>query len=83
VIKLLTKCHQNDKIKDNWLGIWCALVVGKAYQVLVGKHERKRSVGKPRHGWEENIKINLKVFGRMWAVLNTAMNLLSSIKFLR
>jgi hypothetical protein len=67
--------------------------VGKAYWVLVGKHERKRSVGKPRHRWEENIKINLKYLagcgqdsaglGEVWAVLSIVMNLLSSIKFLR
>jgi hypothetical protein len=30
-----------------------------AYRVLVGKPE-KRSLGKPRHGWEGNIKMDLE-----------------------
>jgi hypothetical protein len=31
-----------------------------AYKVLVGKPEGKRPLGKPRHRWEGNIKIDLK-----------------------
>jgi len=27
---------------------------------LVGKPEGKRSPGRPRHRWEDNIKVNLK-----------------------
>ena len=27
-----------------------------AYRVLVGKQERKRPLGGPRHRWEDNIK---------------------------
>ena len=30
-----------------------------AYRVLVGKPEEKRSSGRPRRRWEDNIKINL------------------------
>jgi hypothetical protein len=30
-----------------------------AYRVLVGKHEGKRQLGKPRARWEDNIKIDL------------------------
>jgi len=30
------------------------------YRVLVGKPEGKRRLGKPRHGWEDNIKIDLQ-----------------------
>ena len=26
------------------------------YRVLVGKSERERSLGRPRHRWEDNIK---------------------------
>jgi hypothetical protein len=29
-------------------------------RVLVGKPEGKRSLRKPRHGWEDNIKMNLQ-----------------------
>ena len=31
-----------------------------AYRVLVGKPEGKRSLGRPRRRWEDNIKMNLK-----------------------
>jgi len=30
------------------------------YRVLVGKTERKRTLGRPRRKWEDNIKMNLK-----------------------
>jgi hypothetical protein len=30
-----------------------------AYTVLVGKPEGRRPLGRPRHKWEENIKIDL------------------------
>jgi hypothetical protein len=31
-----------------------------AYRVLVGKPEGKRPLGRPRHKWEDNIKMDLK-----------------------
>jgi hypothetical protein len=34
-----------------------------------GKPERKRPLGRPRHGWEDNTKIDLQVVGRgVWNV---------------
>jgi hypothetical protein len=33
------------------------------YRVLVGKPERKRPIGRPRHGWENVIKIYLREIG--------------------
>jgi hypothetical protein len=33
------------------------------YRVLVGKPEGKRSLGRPRHRWEDNIKMDLKEVG--------------------
>ena len=33
------------------------------YRVLVGKHEGKRSLGRPRRRWEDNIKIYLQEVG--------------------
>jgi len=32
-------------------------------QVLVGKPEGKRPLGRPRHRWEENIKMDLQEVG--------------------
>ena len=34
-----------------------------AYKVLVGKLEEKRSLGRPRHRWEDNIKMDLQDVG--------------------
>jgi hypothetical protein len=31
-----------------------------AYKTLVGKPQSKRPLGRPRHGWEDNIKMNLR-----------------------
>jgi len=40
---------------------------GCAYRILVGKLEGKGPFGRPRHRWEDNIKINLKEIGeRAW-----------------
>jgi len=59
------------------------------YRVLVGKSDGKRPLGRPRHRWEDNIKMDLKEvgFGGMdwtelpqdrdsWkALMNAVMNL--------
>ena len=37
------------------------------YRILVGNPEGKRPLGKPRHRWEDNIKLNLKEVG-CWGV---------------
>jgi hypothetical protein len=31
-----------------------------AYRVLVGKPEGRRPLGRPRHRWEDNIKMDLR-----------------------
>jgi hypothetical protein len=60
-----------------------------AYRILVGKPERKTPLGRPRHGWEDNIKMDLREIGwggmywielaqdrDQWrALCNTIMNL--------
>jgi hypothetical protein len=33
------------------------------YRVLVGKPERKRPLGRPRHRWEDNINMDLQEVG--------------------
>jgi hypothetical protein len=35
-----------------------------AYRILVGKQEGKRSLGRPRRRWVDNIKIVLREIGR-------------------
>jgi hypothetical protein len=34
-----------------------------AYRILVGKSEGKRPVGRPRRGWVDNIKMDLREMG--------------------
>ena len=59
------------------------------YRVLVGKPEGKRPLGRPRHRWEDNIKMDHQEVGcggkywislaqdmdRWWALVNTLMTL--------
>jgi hypothetical protein len=33
------------------------------YRVLVGRSEGKRPLGRPRHSWEDNIKLDLRKIG--------------------
>ena len=58
-------------------------------RVLVGKPDGKRPLGRPRHRWEDNIKMGLQEVGcgcmdliepaqdrdRWWALVNAVMNL--------
>jgi hypothetical protein len=60
------------------------------YSILVGRPEGKRPLGRPRHRWEDNIKLDLRETGSdvanwirldrdrlQWrAFVNTVMNLL-------
>jgi hypothetical protein len=60
-----------------------------AYNILVGRPEGRRALGRPRRRWEDNIKMNLKERGfgdvdwihlaqdrdRWRALVNTVMNL--------
>ena len=52
---------------DQILGVdKCAVCVGErrgVYRVLVGKPEEKRQLGRPRHRWEDNIKMDLQEVG--------------------
>jgi len=59
------------------------------YRVLMGKHEGKRLLGRPRRRWEDNIKMDLQEVGggggdwmklaqdrdRWRALVSTVMNL--------
>jgi hypothetical protein len=59
------------------------------YRVLVGRPKGKRSLGRPGHRWEDNIKMDLREMEingvnwiwltqnrvQWWAIVNTVMNL--------
>ena len=43
-----------------------------AYSVLVGRSERRRQLGRPRHRWEDNIKMVLQEVG--WEGMDLAQD---------
>ena len=48
----------------SWAGHVARMEEGRGvYRVLVGKHEEKRPLGRPRRRWEDNIKIDLQEMG--------------------
>jgi hypothetical protein len=61
----------------------------EAYRILVGRPKGRRPLGRPRHRWEDNIKMNLQEVGwegmdkidmaqdrdRWQALVNVVMNL--------
>jgi len=71
-----------------WAGHVAHIQKGRAvHRVLVGKPDGKSALGRPRHRWEDNIKMYLReVRGggvwmelaqdrdRWWALVNTVMN---------
>ena len=54
---MLTKYHSGDQMKNNEMGGECGTYGSRrvAYTVLVGRHEEKRPLGRPRGRWENNI----------------------------
>jgi len=43
-----------------WVGqVTCMGERRSAYRILVGRPEGRRTLGRPRHGWEDNIKVYL------------------------
>ena len=83
-----TKASGNTVIR--WAEHVARMGAGKGvYRVLVGKSEGKRPLERPRHRWDDNIKIDLQEVGcgdidwiklaqerdRWWAFVNSVMNL--------
>jgi hypothetical protein len=52
-----------------WVGHVARMAEGRnVYRVLMGKPEGKRPLGRPRHRWEDGIKMNLTEIGwRGWS----------------
>jgi len=43
-----------------WVGqVACMGERRSAYRILVGRPEGRRTLGRPRHRWEDNIKVDL------------------------
>jgi hypothetical protein len=50
------------EVKEDEMGRTC-IAYGEqrnAYRILMGKAEGKKPLGRPRHRWEENIKMDLR-----------------------
>ena len=52
-----------DKIEKNEMSRACIEEKRGIYRVLVGKPERKILPGRPRHRWEDNVKMDLQEMG--------------------
>jgi hypothetical protein len=46
-----------------WVGHVAQMENRNAYRILVGKREGKRPLGRPRHRWVDNIKMDLREIG--------------------
>jgi len=87
---LFSKLYKGDQLREDEMGGHVARMgqVRNSY-ILIEKPERKRILGRPKHRWEDNIRMDLKKTGRegvdwihlaqdrdQWrAVVNTVMNL--------
>jgi len=72
-----------------WVGHVARMRARRGVDGLVGKPQGKRPLGRPRHRWEDNIKMDLQEVGcegmdwiklahnrdRWWALVNSVMNL--------
>jgi hypothetical protein len=56
---LLTKYYLGDQSKDSGMGGACSIYGGeeRCMQVFRGKPEGKRPLGRPRHRWEDTVKM--------------------------
>ena len=61
----LTRHYSDDEIEKNEMGGHVARMgeTRGVYLILVGKPEGKRSLGRPRRRWEDNIKMDLQEVG--------------------
>jgi len=78
-----------NKLKIRWAGqVACMGERRGVYRILLGKPEGKRPPRRPRHKWEDNIKMDLREVGcggmdwielaedwNRWVLVNEVMNL--------
>ena len=51
-------------IRLRWAGHFARMEEGRAsFNILIGKPTGKRPLGRPRHKWEDNIRIDLREIG--------------------
>jgi len=61
----LTQYCLGDKIQKDEVGGVCSLYGERRglYGVLMGKRAGNRPFGRPRHGWEDNIEMDIEEWG--------------------
>jgi hypothetical protein len=88
---VIVGCYSILVIYQDEMGTGCSTNGEKmnAHRILVGNSEAKRPLGRPRHRWEDNIRMDLREIGwggmdwsdlaqdrDQWRILvNTVMNL--------
>jgi hypothetical protein len=67
---LVTRYYSGNQIEKNEMDGACSTYGEKrgAYRILVGRPEGRRPLGRPRHRWEDNIKMDLQEAG--WVGMN-------------
>jgi hypothetical protein len=52
----------NDQVEEDEIGRACSMNVEKrnADSIFVGKREGKNPLGRPRRGWDDKIKMDLR-----------------------
>lgn len=62
---LLTKCYSGDQSKKNGLGGACSKYGRQKIQgrILVVRAERRRSLARLRHMWDDNITVDIQEIG--------------------
>ena len=56
-----TCCSSEKSIRMRWAGHVARMGEDRGvHRVLVGKPEGKRPLGRPRRGWEDNIKMDIQ-----------------------
>jgi hypothetical protein len=60
----IVRMIKSRRMRWRWAGHVARMGDGRdVYRVLVGRPERKRPLGRPRHRWEDNIKLDLRETG--------------------
>ncbi len=59
--------------RTRWTGHVARIRKRGVCRILVGRHEGRRSFGRPRHGWWDDIKMDLQEVG--WGALTRLIRL--------
>jgi hypothetical protein len=58
-----TEYYYGNKLNEGEMGKACSTHGRGEKCILIGKPEERRPVGRPRHRWEDNIRMDLREMG--------------------